>query len=295
MTIWITQQLPLFNFERHNILFFWIGHPSQKLLSFEFAFCFHVWFRASRYILRLNQTSEWKIITIWLSQEHLMFNFERLDILLAGIGHPNKKLWAFKFAMFQCIISSISIYYALNRTSELKAMTIWISRLLPFFNFECHNILLAWIGHPSQKLLPFEFALCFHVWFRASRYIIRLDRHPSKKLWPFQFLESFRCSISSIIIYYWPESDIRVKRYCRLNLPSASMFNFEHLDILCAWIGHPSEKLWPFDFLESFHCLILSVSIYCWPGLDIQVKSYLCLNLSCASMFNFEHLHILCA
>ena len=121
MTIWITQQLPLFNFERHNILFFWIGHPSQKLLSFEFAFCFHVWFRASRYILRLNQTSEWKIITIWLSQEHLMFNFERLDILLAGIGHPNKKLWAFKFAMFQCIISSISIYYSPESDIRVKS------------------------------------------------------------------------------------------------------------------------------------------------------------------------------
>ena len=25
-------------------------------------------------------------------------------------------------------------------------------------------------------------------------------------------------------------------------------------DVLCAWIGHASEKLWPFEFLESFRC-----------------------------------------
>ena len=72
------------------------------------------------------------------------------------------------------------------------------------------------------------------------------------------------------------------------------MFNFEHLDILCAWIGHPSEKLWPFDFLETFRCKISSDSICYSPELDIRVKRYGCLNLHCASIFNFELLDILC-
>ena len=138
----------------------------------------------------------------------------------------------------------------LNRTSMLKVMTIWISQELPLLNFEGLDILCAWIEHPNEKL------------------------------WPFEFLESFRCSISSVSMYYAPESDIRVKSYDHLNYSRASvaqfrasryvmllnrssglkvmtiwisqelsLFNFERLDILCTWIGPPSEKIWPFEFL----------------------------------------------
>jgi len=124
---------------------------------------------------------------------------------------------------------------------------------------------------------------------------MRLNRHPSEKLWPFEFLESFRCSISSVSIYYWPELDIRVKSYGRLNLPCATMFNFERLYTSCPWIGHTSEKLWPSDFLVNFHCSISSVSAYYWPESDNRVKSYCHLNLTCAATFNFERLHTLCA
>ena len=60
------------------------------------------------------------------------------------------------------------------------------------------------------------------------------------------------------------------------------------LDILCAWIGPPSEKLWPFEFLESFRCSILSVSIYYAPESDLRVKSYVHLNFSRASVVQFR-------
>ena len=150
----------------------------------------------------------------------------------------------------------------LNRTSEWKVMTILNSRELSLFNFESLDILCAWIGHPNEKL------------------------------WPFQFLESFRCSISSFSIYYAPESDIRVKSYDHLNFSRASvfqflaswyimrlhrtsvwkvitiwisrelpLFNFERLDMWCAWIGHPSEKFWPFQLFENFRCSISRISI----------------------------------
>ena len=177
----------------------------------------------------------------------------------------------------------------LNRTSELKVMTIWISRQLPLFNFEHLDILCAWIGTPSEKL------------------------------WPYEFLETFRCSISSVSIYYVPESDIQVKSYDHLNCSRASIvqfwmsryiihlnrtselkvmtiwisrglpfFNFERLDILCAWVGHPSEKLWSFELLKSFHCSISNVSIYYAPESDLRVKSYDHLNFSTASVVQFR-------
>ena len=165
-----------------------------------------------------------------------------MDILCPEIGHPSEKLWPFELLnSCHCSISNVSIYYApesdirvksydhlnfsrasvvqfqasqyimrLNLTSVWKVMTIWISRKLTLFNFERLDTLCAWIGPPSEKL------------------------------WPFEFLESFRCSISSVSIYYVPESDILVKRYDHLNCWRASVVQFERLDILCAWIGPPS-------------------------------------------------------
>ena len=119
---------------------------------------------------------------------------------------------------------------------------------------------------------------------------------PCEKLWPFEFLESFRWSISSVSICDTPESNIRVKSYDHLNFLRASvvqvrtsryimcvnwtslwkvmiiwisrelpLFNFERLNMWCAWIWHPSEKLWPFEFHESFRCSITNVSLYYAP------------------------------
>jgi len=195
-----------------DILCAWIGLSFEKLWPFEFleSFCClisrvsiydetesdlrvksynHlnfsrasiVQFWMSWYIIRQNWTFELKVMTIWISRELPLFNFERLDILCAWIGHPIEKLWPFKLLKsFFCSISNVSIYYApesdlrvktyyhlnfsrasvvqfrgsrymmrLNRTSEWKVMTIWISQELPLFNFECLDILYAWIGHPS--------------------------------------------------------------------------------------------------------------------------------------------------
>ena len=156
------------------------------------------------------------------------------------------------------------------------------------FNFEPLDILCARIGHPCEKL------------------------------WLFEFPESFRCLISSASIYYKPESDIHVKSYDHLNFTSASvvqfrvslyvmrlnwtfelnvmtiwitqelpLFNYERLDIWFAWIGHPCEMLWPFEFLKSFRCSILSVLICDLPELDIRVKSYNHLNFSRVSDVKF--------
>jgi len=138
-------------------------------------------------------------------------------------------------------------------------------------------------------------------------------------LWPFEFLENFRCSISSVLIYYALELDFRVISYDYLNFSRASvvqfhasryimrpnrtsvwkvmtiwisrelpLFNFMHLDILCARIGLPFEKLWPFEFLENFRCSISSVSIYYAPESELRVKSYDNLNISRAFVVQFR-------
>jgi len=321
MTIWISGELPLFNFERVNILCAWIGPSSEKLWPFEF----HESFRCS-----ISSVSIYYVFESDLrvkSYDHLnfsrdlpLFNVERLDILCVWIWLPCEKLWPFEFLKsFRCSMSSISIYYApesdlrvkcydhlnfsrssvvqfwasryimrLNRTSEWKVMTIWISRNLPLFNVYRLDILCAWIWPPSENL------------------------------WPFEFLKSFRCSIACISICDAPESDLRVKtndhlkcsrasvvqlrasRYIlRLNRTSewkvmtiwisrdVPLFNVERLDILCAWIWLPCEKLWPFEILKSFRCSMSSVSIYYATESDFRVKSYDHLNFSRSSVVQF--------
>ena len=177
----------------------------------------------------------------------------------------------------------------LSQTSAWTVMTIWISRGLPLFNFKHLDI------------------LCSRIW------------PPFEKLWPFEFLESFRCSFSSVAICDAPESDFSVKSFDHLNFSTASiaqfrgsgyiirlnrtsmwkvmtiwidqelpLFNFERLDILCAWIGPPRQKLWPFEFHGSFRCSISCVSIYYAHESDIRVKSYDLLNFLRASVVQFR-------
>ena len=168
---------------------------SYENLNFSRAFVTQ--FQASRYIIRMNRTFEWKVMTLWSSRELLLSNSERLDILFAWIGHPSEKLWPFEFPeSFCCSISSISIYYLLESDIRVKSYD--------HLNFSRDSV----------------------VQFQASRYTMRLNWTPSQNLWPFELLESFRCSILSVSIYYAPESDIWVKSYDHLNFSRASVFQF---------------------------------------------------------------------
>ena len=176
--------------------------------------------------MRLNRTSEWKVMTIWISRELPLLNFERLYILYAKIWTPCENIWPFRFLeRFRCWISSVSIYYApeldlqvkshdhsnfssasvvqfrasryimhLNHTSIWKVMIIWNSREVPLLKNYDH----------------FNFSRASVVQFRPSRYMMRLNWTSKWK-----------------VMTIWISLEIL-------------LFNFVRLDILCAWIGPPS-------------------------------------------------------
>ena len=141
----------------------------------------------------------------------------------------------------------------LNLTFKWKVMTILISRELPLYNFEHLDILYVESDIRVNSYDHLNFSSPSVVQFRASRYIMRLDRTSELK-----------------VMTIWISREL-------------PLFNFERLDILYARIGTPCEKLWPFEFLQSYHCTILSVSIYYAPKLDIRFKSYD--NLYCSRAF----------
>ena len=130
------------NFERLDILRDTIGHPSQKLLSFKFpqSFCFQ--FSVSRYFMGLYPTSELKVFVVLLYLE-LPFSITR-----------------------------VSIYYGTQSDTRVKSYCCLIFLRASFFNYEHLDIVRDTIGHPSQKLLSFEFAESFCFQFRASRHMI---------------------------------------------------------------------------------------------------------------------------
>jgi len=261
MTLPIFQELPLFNFERLDELCPRIGHPVKIYDNLNFLSAFVFQFRASRYIMSSNRTSVWKVMSNQICQELSLFNFERLDILCPRIAHPSEILWTFKFLeSFHCSISSVLMSYVLESDIRVKC-------------YDHSNLSRASV-----------------VQFRASRWVISPNRTSCENFWPFEFLECFRCSISSVSIFYVLESDIRVKSYEQSNLSRASvvlfrasrcimspnstsewnfmtiqnsrelpLFNFERLDELCPRIRYQSEMLWPFEFVESFRCSISSV------------------------------------
>jgi len=185
------------------------------------------------------------------------------------------------------------------------------------------DILQDSIGHPSLKLLWFAISTSFYFPLPASMYITRLNKASELKFIVLWISNELSFSISSVSIYYGAQLDIRVKSYCRLNLLRASVFNFEHHDIIRDSTGHSSLKLLWFAFSMTF-CFpfraswyntrlnktselnfivvwvsnelsfsISSVSIYYGSQSDIRVKGYCRLNLLRASVFNFKRLKIL--
>jgi len=317
----------VFNFDRLDILCAWIGHLCEILLPFIFLESLRCSF-SSILIYHGPQTyTRVKSYGRLNLSRAFEFNFDRLDILCAWIGHPSATLLPFEFLeSLHCSFSSVSIYHGPHTYTRLKSYGRLNFLRASVYNFKSIDILWAWIGHHCEKLRPFEFLESLHCSFssvsiyhgphtytRVKSYcrlnlprtlglsFMRLDilcawiGHSSEMLWPFEFLESLRCSLYRISIYHGPHTYTRVKIYGCLNLLRAYVFNSERLDILCSWIGHPSERLWPFEFLESFLCSFSCVSIYHGPHTYTRVKSYGCLNVLRACVFNFQRLDILCS
>ena len=167
----------------------------------------------------------------------------------------------------------------LNHTPESKVMEVWIGLelLCSISSISIHYWLELNIRVIRYGCLNFPRAFVFN--FELLDIFYARIGHLSEKLWPFEFLKSFRCSFSSVSIYHGPQSYTWVKSNGRLNLPCVSMFSFERLDILCIWIRHSRENLWPFEFLNSFRCPISSTSILNVPQSDTRVKIYVCFIL----------------
>ena len=153
-------------------------------------------------------------------------------------------------------IPSVSIYYGPKSDIWVKSYGHFNLPRASLFNFERLDILWASIEHPSQKWSPSKFARGIHFQFRASRYIMGLNRMFESKVMAVWICQGIPCSILRDLIYYGPQSDFGVKSYGHQNMLVAYIFNFDHLDILWVSIRCASQKLFkmlrPFEFAQGF-------------------------------------------
>ena len=104
-----------------------------KVMQYELAESFVVQFQSSRYIIGLNQTSESKVMTVWICRalwclisSILIYHAPDSNIRVKSYHHLN--FLRISVDPFQAIRYIIG----LNQTSESKVMAVWFFSELPF-------------------------------------------------------------------------------------------------------------------------------------------------------------------
>jgi len=142
-----------------------------------------------------------------------------------------------------------------NRTSESKVMLVRICVGIPFqlsnamiycgaqldirvktfvlrnlpesslLHSECLNRFSSLCGNLEERLWPFEIVMGFIFQQRASQYIINISRTSASKVMVVRICVGIPFQLSSAMIYYGTQSNIRVKTFARRNLSESSLLN----------------------------------------------------------------------
>ena len=125
------------------------------------------------------------------------------------------------------------------------------------------------------------------VQFRASRYMIGLTHTPESKVMAVWISRELTYLISSVSIYYEPESEIRVKCYDHLNFSRASVIQFRASLYIMGLTHTPESEVLAVWIFRVLSCSISTISICYAPQSDILVQSYDHLSFSWASVVHF--------
>ena len=127
--------------------------------------------------------------------------------------------------------------------------------------------------------------------FRASQYFMGLNRTSMLKVMAGWIGPDLSCSISTVLIYYVLESDIRVKCYDHLNFSRTSVFQFWVSWYIMGLNRKPMSKIMVVWIRPELFCSISSVSINYVPKSDIRVKMIIWISQE-LPLLNFERVDI---
>ena len=175
----------------------------------------------------------------------------------------------------------------LNRTPMSIVMDVWIGPELPgsILSDSIYYVPESKIWVKIYDLLNFLTAFVVH--FRASRFIMGLNHTTESKVTIVWIFLELSYSISTVSIYYAPESNIWVKSYDLLNFLGASVVHFLESWYIMGLKCTPKSIVMVVLMGQELPCSISSVSIYYVPKSDIRVKSYDLLNFMGASVVHF--------
>ena len=170
-------------------------------------------FRASRYIMGVDHAFESNVMAVWICREN-SFSISRVsiyyacesDIRVKSYSHLNfsrasvVQFWASRYIM------------GVDNPFESKVMAVWISQELPWsiLRVSTYDARESDIRVKSYSHLSFSSASVVQFW--ASRYIMGVVHTFESKAMPVWIFRELLWSISSVSIYYWPKSNIQVKR-----------------------------------------------------------------------------------
>ena len=164
---------------------------------------------------------------------------------------------------------SISIYYWPELDIRVKTYGHLNFPCASRFNFEHLNILCSGIGIRVKSYDHLYFSRASVVQFQASQYIIGLNRTSESKIMDIWICLVLWCLISSISIYYMPQSDIRVKSYDHSNFSRAFFDQFQASRYIISLNWTSKSKVMVVRICIALWYLISSISVYYAPESDL--------------------------
>ena len=101
-------------------------------------------------------------------------------------------------------------------------------------------------------LWSFVFVMGFTFQQRASQYIVNIYQTSESKVMAIQISVGIPFQLSSAMIYYGAQSNVRVKNFARWNLTESSLLNSECFDRLSNLFGDSGGMLWSLEFMMDF-------------------------------------------
>ena len=137
------------------------------------------------------------------------------------------------------LLSRAMIYYGPQSDILVKCFARRNSPESSMINFERRDRLLGLFGDPMEKLWSFVFAMGFIFFLRASQQIMSFNPESESNVMVVRICMGIPFQLLIAIIYYEPQSDIRVKTFSGRNSPEFYMINFESRDRLLALFEDP--------------------------------------------------------
>ena len=126
--------------------------------------------------MQLNRTFERKVVSIWISWELPLFNFEHLDISWAWIRPLGEKLWPWVYDWDPWYTEMLKIQ-TLVQFKNSKSPNFWHG-----FTIEAHDISrCSKLKNGSSREI--QMAISFHSEVRFSDVIYRVARNWMLNLW----------------------------------------------------------------------------------------------------------------